>query len=62
VLAPTRRDLDPGQPGFSVFLVLSQVPRDWIGTEVVFHSQVVLRLRGESSRGPWGCLLTLRRR
>jgi hypothetical protein len=51
VLAPTARDLDPGQAGFSASLVLSQVLRDWIGTEVVFHSLVVLRSRGESSSG-----------
>ena len=31
--------------------MLSQVLCDWNGTEVVFNSQVVLRLRGESSRG-----------
>jgi hypothetical protein len=49
---------DPGQAGFPASLMLSQVPRDWNGTEVVFHSPVVLRSRGESSRGPWGCLLT----
>jgi hypothetical protein len=41
---------DPGQAGFSASLMLSQVPRDWNGTEVVFHSPVVLRFRGESSR------------
>jgi hypothetical protein len=29
--------------------MLSRVPRDWIGTEVVFHSSEVLRFRGESS-------------
>ena len=62
VLAPTGRDLDPGQAGFSAFLVLSQVLRDWIGTEVVFHSAVVLRSSGESSRVPWGCLPTPRPR
>ena len=49
---------DPGQAGFSASLMLSQLQCDWIGTEVVFHSLVVLRLRGESSRGPWGCPLT----
>ena len=32
---------DPGQAGFPASLMLSQVPRDWIGTEVVFHSPVV---------------------
>jgi hypothetical protein len=30
--------------------MLSQVPHDWNGTKVVFHSQVVLRSHGES----WG--------
>jgi hypothetical protein len=55
VLVPTGRDLDPGQAGFSASLVLSQVLRDWIGTEVVFHSPVVLRSSRESSRGPGGC-------
>jgi hypothetical protein len=49
---------DPGQAGFSASLMLSHVPRDWIGTEVVFHSLVVLRSRGVSSREPWACLLT----
>jgi hypothetical protein len=58
VLVPTGRDLDPGQAGFSTSLVLFEVPHDWIGTEVVFHSPVVLRSSGESSRGPWGCPLT----
>jgi hypothetical protein len=46
---------DPGQSGFPASLMLSQVLCDWIGTEVVFHSTVVLRWCGESSRGPWGC-------
>jgi hypothetical protein len=55
VLAPTGGDLDPGQAGSSASLVLPQVPNDWIGTEVVFHSLVVLRSCGESSMGPWGC-------
>jgi hypothetical protein len=50
---------DPGQAGFPAFLTLSQVPRNWIGTEIVFHSPVVLRSHGESSRGPWGCPPTL---
>ena len=62
VLSLTGRDLDPGQAGFSAYLVLSQVLRDWIGTEVVFHSSVVQRSRGKSSRGAWGCLLTLHQR
>jgi hypothetical protein len=34
---------DPGQVGFSASLMLSQVLCDWNGTEVVFHSPVVLR-------------------
>ena len=50
MLAPTGGDLDPGQAGSSASLVLPQVPNDWIGTEVVFHSLVVLRSHGESSR------------
>jgi hypothetical protein len=49
---------DPSQAGFSASLMLSQILCDWIGTEVVFHSPVVLRSRGESSRGLWGCPLT----
>jgi hypothetical protein len=49
---------DPGQAKFPVFLMLSQVQCDWIGTEVVLHSLVVLRSPGESSRGPWGYLPT----
>ena len=47
---------DPGQAGFSASLLLSQVPRDWIGTEVVFHSPEVLRLSGEPSRDLGGVL------
>jgi hypothetical protein len=50
---------DPGQAVFPASLMLSQVPSDWIGTEVVFHSLVVLRSRGESSRGTWVCPPTL---
>ena len=52
VLAPTRRDLCPWSGWFSASLLLSQVPQvlhNWIGTEVVFHSRVTLRLQGESS-------------
>jgi hypothetical protein len=41
---------DPSQAGFSASLMLSQVPCDWNGMEVVFLSQVVLRLPVESSR------------
>ena len=58
VLALTGRDLDPGQAGFSAFPMLSQVPCDLIGTEVVIHSLTVQRSRGESSRGP-GCVRRL---
>ena len=60
VLALMEGICDPGQAGFSASLMLSQVPCDWIGTEVVFYSPVVLRSRGNSSRVPWGCLPTLR--
>ena len=31
VLALTKGSCDPGQVGFSASLMLSQVPRDWIG-------------------------------
>ena len=54
VLAPTRRDLCPWSGWFSASLMLSQVLRDWIGTEVVFYSPVVLRSHGESSRDRGG--------
>jgi hypothetical protein len=40
----------PGQAGFSASLMLSQVPHNWIWTEVVFHSPEVLRSCGEPSR------------
>ena len=49
VLVPTRRDLQPWSGRFFASLMLSQVPCNWIGTEVVFHSAEVLRLCGESS-------------
>ena len=49
---------DIGQAGFPAFLMLSHVPQDWIGTEVVFHSPVVPRSCRESSRGPCGGSLT----
>jgi hypothetical protein len=42
---------DPGYARFSGSLMLSQFPHNWSGTEVVFHSLVVLRLRGGYSRG-----------
>jgi hypothetical protein len=49
---------DPGQAGFSVSSMLSHVLHDWNVTEVVFHSSVVLRSSGESSRDLGGvCLL-----
>jgi hypothetical protein len=41
---------DPGQSRFSASLMLSQVPHDWFGTEVVFQSPEVLRSHGESSK------------
>jgi hypothetical protein len=39
---------DPGQAGFSASLML--VLCYWNGIEIVFHSPVVLRSHGESSR------------
>jgi hypothetical protein len=42
VLVPTGRDLCPLSGWFSASQMLSQVLCDWIGTEVVFHSPVVL--------------------
>jgi hypothetical protein len=50
VLAPTRRDLCPWSGWFSASLMLSQVLRDWIGTDLEFHTQVLLRSSGESSK------------
>jgi hypothetical protein len=41
---------DSGQAWFSASLMLSQVPSDWNGTEVVFHSPVVLRSCADSFR------------
>ena len=49
----------PGQARFSASLKLSQVLHERIGTDVVFHTLVVLRSRGESSRGFGGCPPTL---
>jgi hypothetical protein len=46
---------DPGLAGFSASLMLSQVQHNWIGTEVVFHSLVVQRSHGESSRDLGEC-------
>ena len=45
----TQGDLCPWSGRFSAPLLLAQVPCDWIGTDVVFLSPVILRLRGESS-------------
>lgn len=50
MLVVTGRICDPGQAGFSASLMLSQASSDWTGKEVVFHSQVVIRSHGESSR------------
>ena len=33
----------------SASLLLTQAQHNWIGTDVVFHSPVILRSRGESS-------------
>jgi hypothetical protein len=41
---------DLGQARFSASLMLSQVPHYWNETEVVVHSPMDLRLRGESSK------------
>ena len=49
MLVLTGRDLCPWSGWFSAFLLLSQVLHNWIGTDVVFHSPVILRARGESS-------------
>jgi hypothetical protein len=57
VLVLIRRDLCPCSGRFSASLLLSQVPHDWIGTHVVFHSPVMLRSRGESSRECGGVCL-----
>ena len=54
VVVPTGKDLWPWSGLFSAFLLLSQVPHDWIWTDVVFHSSVILRLLGESSGDRWG--------
>lgn len=50
MLAPTKRDSEPGQARLPASLMLSQVLRNWIGTEAVFHSPEVLRSHGESFR------------
>ena len=46
----------PDQAGLSASqLIQSQVPRDWIGADSVFHSPEVLGSRGGSCVGPCGC-------
>ena len=46
----------PDQAGISASLVMqSQVPRDWIGADAVFHSPEVLGSHGGSCVGPCGC-------
>ena len=50
------RICDPGEAVFSASLILSMVPRNWIGTEVEFHSPEVLRLHGDSPRDLGGVL------
>jgi hypothetical protein len=49
VLAPTGRDLCPWSSRSSASPLQSHVPHDWIGTDFVFHSPVILRSQGESS-------------
>lgn len=44
------RTCDPVQGGFSASLMLSQVPSNCNGTEVMFHSLDVLRSHQESSK------------
>jgi hypothetical protein len=60
VLEWSRRDLCPtsGPGSLLPYLQQSQVPRDWIGAGVVFHSPEVLGSHGESSVGPCGCWAT----
>jgi hypothetical protein len=47
-LVPTRRDVCPRSNRFSASLLLAQVWHNWIGTDVVFQSAVILRLHAES--------------
>ena len=54
VLALTRRDLCPWSGRFSTSLLLCKVPHDWSGTDVVFHSPMILRSSGESSSNHGG--------
>ena len=58
------RDLCPrsGPGSLLPYLLQSQVPRDWIGAEAVFHSSEVLGSRGGSFVGPCGCPETLQAR
>ena len=58
-LVPTRRDLSPWSGRFSTFLLLAQAQLDWIGSDVLFHSPVILRSRGESS-GDHGTICRVR--
>jgi hypothetical protein len=51
------------RPGYLLpYLMQSQVQRDWIGAEAVFHSPEVLGSRGGSCVGPCGCPETQRAR
>ena len=49
VMVLTGRDLCPWSDRFSASLMLSQVSCNWIETDVVFSSPVILRLYGDSS-------------
>ena len=48
-LVPTGRDLCPWSGRISDSLPLGQARPDWIGTDVVFPSPMILRLHEESS-------------
>jgi hypothetical protein len=54
LLVMAGRELCPWSSRFSAFLLFSQVLCDWIGTDIVFHSPVILRSCGESSRDRGG--------
>ena len=43
VLVPTGKDLCSWSGGFSVSLMLAQAYHHWFGTDVVFHSLMILR-------------------
>jgi hypothetical protein len=60
VLEWSGRDLCPrsGPGSLLPYLLQSQVPRDWIGADAVFHSPEVLGSHGESCVGPCGCPAT----